>query len=72
MINANTSGSGSPQAVLDGFHPALFVPVIVGVLGIVAIGSGLRTSVRTAAATRRRAGRSRLTQLSERHGSGDG
>ena len=43
VINANTGGGGSPQAVLDGFHPALFVPVIVGVLGIVAIGTGLRS-----------------------------
>jgi hypothetical protein len=50
VINANTSGS-SPQAVLDGFHPALLVPVIVGVLGIVAIGTGMRTRVRTAAAS---------------------
>jgi len=37
--------------VLDGFHPALFVPVIVGVLGIVAIGGGVRSRVRTAAAS---------------------
>jgi EmrB/QacA subfamily drug resistance transporter len=51
VINANTGDSGSPQAVLDGFHPALFVPVIVGVLGIVAMGTGLRSRARTVAAT---------------------
>jgi EmrB/QacA subfamily drug resistance transporter len=51
VINANTGDSGSPQAVLDGFHPALFVPVIVGVLGIVAMGTGLRTRARTVAAS---------------------
>ncbi len=51
VINANTGDGGSPQAVLDGFHPALFVPVIVGVLGIVAMGTGLRSRARTVAAT---------------------
>ena len=51
VINANTSDTGSPQAVLDGFHPALFVPVIVGVLGIVAMGTGLRSRARTVAAS---------------------
>ena len=51
MINANTGAGGSPQAVLDGFHPALLVPVIVGVLGIVAIGTGMRSGVRTVAAS---------------------
>jgi hypothetical protein len=50
VINANTGGS-SPQAVLDGFHPALLVPVVVGVLGIVAIGTGLRSRVRAVAAS---------------------
>jgi MFS family permease len=49
VINANTGSSGSPQAVLDGFHPALLVPVVVGVLGIVAIGTGLRSRVRSVA-----------------------
>ena len=51
VINANTGDGGSPQAVLDGFHPALFVPVIVGVLGIVAMGTGLRSRARTVAAS---------------------
>jgi MFS family permease len=51
VINANTGAGGSPQAVLDGFHPALIVPVIVGVLGIVAIGTGLRSRVRSVAAS---------------------
>jgi MFS family permease len=51
VINANTGAGGSPQAVLDGFHPALLVPVIVGVLGIVAIGTGLRPRVRSVAAS---------------------
>jgi len=51
VINANTGAGRTPQEVLDGFHPALIVPVIVGVLGIVAVASGLRTRVRTIAAT---------------------
>jgi len=51
VINANTGDGSSPQAVLDGFHPALFVPVIVGVLGIVAMGTGLRSRARTVAAS---------------------
>jgi hypothetical protein len=51
VINANTGAGGTPQALLDGFHPALFVPVIVGVLGIVAVAGGLRTRVRTVAVT---------------------
>jgi MFS family permease len=42
VVNANTGTSGTPQAVLDGFHPALVVPVIAGALGIVAMTSGLR------------------------------
>jgi sugar phosphate permease len=51
VINANTGAGGSPQALLDGFQPALVVPVIVGVLGIVAIGTGLRSRVRSVAAS---------------------
>jgi EmrB/QacA subfamily drug resistance transporter len=42
VVNANTGASGTPQAVLDGFHPALIVPVIAGSLGILAMASGLR------------------------------
>jgi len=32
--NANVGRGGSPQALLDGFHPALFVSVIAAVLGV--------------------------------------
>ena len=35
--NANTGAGGSPQALLDGFKPALIVPLIVAVLGILAV-----------------------------------
>jgi EmrB/QacA subfamily drug resistance transporter len=42
VVNANTGTGGTPQALLDGFKPALVVPLIVGVLGIVAVSSGLR------------------------------
>ena len=43
VVNANTGAGGTPQALLDGFHPALAVPVIAGVLGLLAMASGLRT-----------------------------
>ena len=37
-VNAANAGSGTgPQAVLDGFHAALFVSVAAAVLGIVAM-----------------------------------
>jgi MFS family permease len=36
--NANVGGDGSPQALLDGFHAALFVSVFAAVLGIAAVG----------------------------------
>ncbi len=36
--NANVGSDGSAQALLDGFHPALAVPVIASLLGIIAIG----------------------------------
>jgi MFS family permease len=42
VVSAKTGASHTPQALLDGFHPALFVPVIVGLLGIVAMATGLR------------------------------
>jgi EmrB/QacA subfamily drug resistance transporter len=42
VVNASTGPSGTPQALLDGFHPALVVPVVAGLLGIVAMASGLR------------------------------
>jgi MFS family permease len=35
--NANTGSDGSPQALLDGFHPALAVSVIAAVLGVAAM-----------------------------------
>jgi MFS family permease len=49
VISANTGASRTPQALLDGFHPAIVVPVIAGLLGIVAMATGLRT--RTVAVT---------------------
>ena len=44
VVNANTGAGGTPQALLDGFKPALVVPLIVGALGIVAMTSGLGRS----------------------------
>jgi MFS family permease len=41
--NANVGTSGSPQALLDGFHAALFVSVAAAVLGIAAVGLRRRT-----------------------------
>jgi MFS family permease len=41
VVNANTGSSGTPQAILDGFHPGLIVPLGASVLGIAAVGSGL-------------------------------
>jgi MFS family permease len=41
VVNANTGPSGTPQAILDGFHPGLIVPLGASVLGIAAVGSGL-------------------------------
>jgi EmrB/QacA subfamily drug resistance transporter len=40
--NANTGVGGSPQALLDGFRPAIVVSVIAAALGVLAIGAGLR------------------------------
>jgi hypothetical protein len=37
VVNANTGTGGTPQALLDGFKPALIVPLIVGVVGILAV-----------------------------------
>ncbi|MFL5870034.1 MAG: MFS transporter [Solirubrobacterales bacterium] len=36
--NANVGADGSPQAILDGFHAALIVSVVVAVLGAAAVG----------------------------------
>ena len=49
VVNANTGAGGTPQAILDGFHPGLIVPLGAAVFGIVAVGSGLL--FRTAPAT---------------------
>jgi hypothetical protein len=48
---ANRGVGGSGQALLDGFHPALAVSVIAGVLGVAAVGLRSRRSVSVAAAT---------------------
>jgi MFS family permease len=41
VVNANTHGA-TAQALLNGFHPALFVPVMAALLGILAMATGLR------------------------------
>jgi len=41
--NANRGIGGSGQALLDGFHPALAVSVIAGVLGVAAVALRVRT-----------------------------
>ena len=48
---ANRGVGASGQALLDGFHPALAVSVIAGVLGVAAVGLRSRRSVSVAAAT---------------------
>jgi sugar phosphate permease len=35
--NANVGTNGSPQALLDGFHAAIYVSLIVAVLGVAAV-----------------------------------
>jgi MFS family permease len=40
--DANAGTDGSPQAVLDGYHAALYVPLIASVLGVGATALGLR------------------------------
>ncbi len=37
VINANIGPGGSPQAVLDGFHAALYVSVAAALLGLTAM-----------------------------------
>jgi MFS family permease len=39
--NASAGSGGSPQAVLDGYHAALVVPLVVSALSIVVVGTGL-------------------------------
>jgi MFS family permease len=41
IVSADTGPGQTPQALLDGFHPALFVPVIVAVLGLATMATGL-------------------------------
>jgi hypothetical protein len=43
VVNANTGAGGTPQALLDGFKPALLVPVVVGLLGVLVMSTSLRT-----------------------------
>jgi sugar phosphate permease len=40
--NANRGSGGSAEALLSGFHAAIYVSVIVGALGVVAVASGMR------------------------------
>jgi hypothetical protein len=40
--NANVGSDGSPQALLDGFHPAIVVSVVAGLLGLLAVAVPLR------------------------------
>jgi len=42
--NANTGPGGTPQALLDGFHAAWVVSLVVAVLGVSAMAFGLRSS----------------------------
>jgi hypothetical protein len=37
VYNAKAGSSGSPQSVIDGFHAAILVSLIAGVLGAVAM-----------------------------------
>jgi EmrB/QacA subfamily drug resistance transporter len=46
--NANAGDDGSRQAILDGFHAALYVPLIVAALGAVVVATGLRVERRAA------------------------
>ena len=39
--NANRGSGGSPAALLDGFHAAIYVSMFVAILGLVAVGSGV-------------------------------
>jgi MFS family permease len=42
VVNAKTKAGGTPQDLLDGFKPALIVPVAAGLAGVIAISTGLR------------------------------
>jgi predicted MFS family arabinose efflux permease len=43
--NANVGSDGSPQALLDGFHAAIVVSVVVAALGVVAVAVRRREQV---------------------------
>jgi predicted MFS family arabinose efflux permease len=47
--NANVGSDGSPQALLDGFHAAIVVSVVVAALGVVAVAVRRRERVEPAA-----------------------
>ena len=47
--NASRGPGGSPEALLSGFHAAIYVSVIVGILGVVAVASGIRRRPATVA-----------------------
>jgi hypothetical protein len=47
--NANAGPGGTPQALLDGFHPATGVSVAAAVLGVLAVGLRRRMRVVPAA-----------------------
>jgi EmrB/QacA subfamily drug resistance transporter len=49
VFNANRGVGGSPQALLDGFHAALYVSVIAAILGVTAVASGIRRRAAIAA-----------------------
>ena len=61
VINANSGISGSPQAILDGFHSALYVSVGVAVLGILAMTRRAPAAEAAPELDEVRAGRSCLT-----------
>ena len=42
VYNASVGPGGSPQALLDGFHAAIFVSLIAAVLGVVAMALPIR------------------------------
>ena len=46
--NANTGIGSSPQALLDGFHPAITVSLIAAMLGVVAMTVPVRARIRAA------------------------
>ena len=48
--NANTGVGGTPQALLDGFHPAIIVSLIAALLGVLAMTVPLRARLATARA----------------------